>query len=165
MVFDPSPSFSENFGANFDNILLLNIISIWIKNLQHIFLDQKWPSPVFGTFPKILPFWLRIASLSVQELNIWEIVNVYHPYQVSVQISRCASFSCFQVIVSECFFKIFSLDSLHSLHSVYSLHGLHSFHSLYSFHNPQSTADYLQCLQYLQTEVQSLQVNLVHQMH
>ena len=31
-----------------------------VQNLQHKFLDWKWPPPPFGTFPKIHPFWLSI---------------------------------------------------------------------------------------------------------
>ena len=33
------------------------------KNLQHKFLEWKWPPPPFGTFPKIHPFWLGHPSL------------------------------------------------------------------------------------------------------
>ena len=40
------------------------------KNLQHKFLEWKWPPPPFGTFPKIHPFWMCKASLT-QGIENW----------------------------------------------------------------------------------------------
>ena len=53
----------ENYVANFF-VKRSKKTYINVQNLQHKFLDRKCPSPPFGSFPKIHPFWCPDPSLS-----------------------------------------------------------------------------------------------------
>ena len=81
-AFDPPPpSFSENHVALFSGIHDRRSVYNG-KNLQHKFLDWKWPPPS-GSFPKIHPFWCGHPSLRVGgHFRCFDIYYYFHQLKI-----------------------------------------------------------------------------------